>query len=382
MMGIFVQRINPASLRREFQKLGVDSVGIGIMEKKSNDFIFYINSIPLSALHILKQEALSIGADLAVPKEAILCKEKSYDAILLGNRSQMMRLVQKCYIQPFGLKLIAQSIKTHLGDFIAQRPQVMAILNITPDSFYEGSRFGIDEAIGKIEEYIHLGVEIVDIGGASSRPGSEILTYQQEMQRLKPLLDEIAKRGLGEKIRLSIDTYNYQTAEYALKSGFAILNDISGFSDERLIEVCAKYNAVAVIMHSRGNPQTMQNLTHYDTLFEEIDNFFESKIAQMRNAGVQEMILDIGFGFAKELEHNLALIRDLRHFKHFNLPLLVGASRKNTIGLLTQKPIQDRLSGTLAIHQIALENGADILRVHDVVEHQDMIKVYEALRGE
>lgn len=380
-MKTYIQRINPISLKKELQKLGVDEIGVGIMEKKSHDFLFYIYSLSLSALHILKQEAISVGADLATPKEAILCKEKSYDAILLGNHSQLLRIVQKCLSQPFGLKKIAQTLKTHLQIQERGKPQIMAILNITPDSFYEGSRFGVDEAIKKIEEYIALGVEIIDVGGASSRPGSEILTHSQEMQRLKPLLDEIAKQGLGERVRLSIDTYNYESADYALKSGFSILNDIMGFSDERLIEVCAKHNATAVIMHSRGNPQTMQSLTQYDCLFEEIDEFFESKIERMREMGIKEMILDIGFGFAKEMEHNLSLIKDLQHFRHFNLPLLVGASRKNTIGLLTNKPIEQRLSGTLALHQIALENGADILRVHDVVEHIDMIKIHEALRG-
>lgn len=376
----FIQRIHPSSLKLELAKLGVDGVGMGIMEKKSSDFVFHIASLPLSALHILKQEAISVGADLATPKEAILCKERSYDAILLGNHSQLLRVIQKCLCQPFGLKKIAQTLKTHLQAQERSKPQIMAILNITPDSFYEGSRFGVDEAITKIEEYIKLGVEIIDIGGASSRPGSEILSHQQEMQRLKPLLDEIAKRDLGKKVLLSIDTYNYESADYALSCGFRILNDIMGFSDERLIEVCAKHNAIAVIMHSRGNPQTMQSLTQYKCLFEEIDEFFETKIEQMKQAGIKEMILDIGFGFAKELEHNLSLIRDLQHFRHFNLPLLVGASRKNTIGLLTNKPIEQRLSGTLAMHQIALERGADILRVHDVDEHLDMIKVFEALR--
>lgn len=379
-MKTFVQRINPSSLGREFRKIGVDEVGVGIMEKKSHDYLFHLYDLPLSALHILKQEAISVGADLATPKEAILCQSKSYEAILLGNHSQMLRLVQKLSAQPFGLKHIAQTLKSHIQAKPTQEPKIMAILNITPDSFYEGSRFGVEEAIAKIEEYIHLGVQIIDIGGASSRPGSALISPSEEMERLGGLFEEIAKRGLGEKIKLSIDTYNYQTAQYALSSGFKILNDILGFSDERMLEVCAKYKAEAVLMHSRGVPQTMQTLTYYSSLFAEIDTFFTQKIEQMRAFGIEEIVLDIGFGFAKELEHNLALIRDLRHFTHFNLPILVGASRKNTIGLLTQRSIEERLSGTLAIHQIALENGAEILRVHDVAEHLDMIKIIQALK--
>lgn len=380
MMKTFIQRINPSSLRREFEKIGVDEVGAGIMEKKSHDYLFHLYDLPLSALHILKQEAISVGADLATPKEAILCQSKSYEAILLGNHSQMLRLAQKCLSQPFGLKAVAQTLKEHIQAKSEGKPQIMAILNITPDSFYEGSRFGVEEALKEIERYIELGVEIVDIGGASSKPGSELISSEEEIGRLKGLFDEVAERGLGEKIKLSIDTYNYKTAEYALKSGFKILNDILGFSDERMFEVCAKYQAEAVLMHSRGTPKDMQTLTHYPSLFAELDEFFGSKIHKAREFGISSLILDIGFGFAKELEHNLSLIRDLRHFRHFNLPLLVGASRKNTIGLLTQKPINERLSGTLAMHQVALENGADILRVHDVIEHLDMIAITQSLK--
>lgn len=379
-MTTFVQRINPSSLIKEFQRVGVDEVGVGIMEKKSHDYLFHLYDLPLSALHILKQEAISVGADLATPKEAILCQKQSYEAILLGNHSQMSRLVQKLSAQPFGLKQIAQTLKSHIQAKSTQEPKIMAILNITPDSFYEESRFGVEEAIAKIEEYIQLGVQIIDIGGASSRPGSKLVSSDEEMKRLGGLFEEIAKRGLGEKVKLSIDTYNYQTAQYALSGGFKILNDILGFSDEKMLEVCSRFQAQAVLMHSRGVPQNMQSLTSYFSLFAEIDGFFSQKIKQMREFGIENIVLDIGFGFAKELEHNVALIRDLRHFTRFNLPILVGASRKNTIGLLTQKPIEERLSGTLAMHQIALENGAEILRVHDVKEHLDMIKIVQALR--
>lgn len=379
-MKTFIQRINPSSLRREFEKIGVEEVGAGIMEKKSHDYLFHLYDLPLSALHILKQEAISVGADLATPKDAILCQRQSYEAILLGNHSQMLRLVQKCSSQPFGLKAVAQTLKEHIQAKSEGKPQIMAILNITPDSFYEGSRFGVEEAVKQIERYISLGVEIIDIGGASSKPGSALISSEEEIGRLGGLFNEVVKRGLGERVKLSIDTYNYQTAEYALKSGFRILNDILGFSDERMFEVCSKYDAEAVLMHSRGTPKDMQTLTHYPSLFAELDEFFASKIERAKEFGISKLILDIGFGFAKELEHNLALVRDLRHFKHFNLPLLVGASRKNTIGLLTQKSIEERLSGTLAMHQVALENGADILRVHDAQEHLDMIAITQAFK--
>lgn len=373
-------RINPKDLKEEFKKLGVDQSGIEIMSKKSRDFIFSCKNFPLSAIHILKQEALSVGADLATPKDSILCKNTSYDAILLGNFSQMQRIVQKCLTQPFGLKAFAQQLKTHLSASREYTPQLMAILNLTPDSFYQGSRFDCKGAMRQIEEYIHLGVEMIDIGGASSRPGSEILSHEEEMERLSDLFDEIKKKELYKRVIFSIDTYNYQTAEYALSCGFKVLNDILGFSDERLLEICAKYNACAVLMHSRGTPKSMQSLAEYECVVSEVDEFFKKGIERMKKYGVNDIILDIGFGFAKTLEHNFALIRNLAHFKHFNLPLLIGASRKNSIGeVLSYKKSEDRLYGTLALHQIALENGANILRVHDVRPHQDMMKIFKAI---
>lgn len=380
-MKTFVYRITSSNLKLDFEKLGVDRVGSEIMDKKSHDFIFCCKNLSLSAMHILKQEALSVGADLATPKDAILCKKSFYNAILLGSFSQIQRISQKCLTQPFGLKAIAQSLKTHLNSSRFE-PKVMAILNITPDSFYQGSRYDCQNAICEIEKYIQMGVEIIDIGGASSRPGSKILEHGEEMQRMKTLFDKIAERGLGDKAIFSIDTYNYQTADYALSKGFKILNDIFGFRDERLLEVCAKHNASAVLMHSRGNPQTMQELTEYECLFAQVDEFFEQGIERMDKYGIKDVILDIGFGFAKTKEQNLTLIKNLSHFKRFSLPLLVGASRKSTIGeILNTAEASERLYGTLALHQIALQNGADILRVHDVKAHQDMIKILKAIQN-
>lgn len=377
----YIQRLNPNLLEAQLQALKTDPQGIKIIKKKSHDFVFKIFSLPLSAMHILKQEALSVGADLATPKDAILCRKTHYDSILLGSFSQLSRIVQKCLIQPFGLKEIAQIIKKHINAQAAHPPKLMAILNLTPDSFFEGSRFSWQEALQTIRNYIELGIPIIDIGGASSRPTSDLISPEDELNRLKDLILLIFNEGLNEKVSLSIDTYNPEVADFALSCGFEILNDILGFRDPLMIETCAKHQATAILMHSRGTPKTMQTLTDYKNLFQEIDLFFEEKIAELHENGISKIILDIGFGFAKEKEHNLSLIQNLMHFKHFSLPLLVGASRKNTIGILTNQPIEKRLSGTLALHQIALQNGANILRIHDVQEHLDMLKIHEAMES-
>ena len=149
--------------------------------------------------------------------------------------------------------------------------------------------------------------------------------------------------------------------------------------NQKMIQIAATYQAIAILMHSKGTPKTMQQLTSYDDLFEDIDTFFEQKIDILKSYGIRDIILDIGFGFAKDVNQNLSLIKHLKHFKHFGYPLLVGASRKNTIGVLTQRQIQHRLAGTLALHLIALQNGASILRVHDVYEHADLLKIHHAL---
>ncbi|WP_027327761.1 dihydropteroate synthase [Helicobacter pametensis] len=376
----FVWRIHPSLLEQNLKILGTDQGGEKIIKQKSRDFVFKIHRLSLSATHILKQEAISVGADLATPRDFILCKQSHYDCILLGSTSQIRRIIQKCQIQPFGLKEIANTLKTHLKSTLPDQPKLMAILNLTPDSFYEGSRFDPHQAINQIRSYIDLGIEIIDIGGASSRPQSELIDPQEELKRLKDLILLIEQNKLHNLATFSIDTYNPSVADFALSHGFRILNDILGFSNPDMIQVCSKYNAQAILMHSRGTPKTMQNLTNYTHLFAEIDAFFESKITQLREHRIENIILDIGFGFAKEVEHNLSLIQNLMHFKRFNLPLLVGASRKNTIGILTKQSIENRLSGTLALHQIALQNGADILRVHDVREHLDLLAIHQAMR--
>lgn len=376
---IFAKRISSSHLYEKMLKIGTQEEGAKIMCKKAQDFVFHLYHLRPQALHILKQEALSVGADLATPKDALMCQKNEYEAILLGSYSQIFRIMQKCKIQPFGLKYLSSILFSHLNAPKTQSPKLMAILNLTPDSFYQQSRFNTQNAISQIKRYIKLGVEIIDIGAASSRPGSEILDASCEISRLQELLEIIKAQKLYEKAIFSIDTYNPKTAELALESGFKILNDISGFSNPKMIEVCSKFNATAILMHSKGTPQTMQSLTNYHNLFEEIDEFFTQKIEELRQNKIQNIILDIGFGFAKTMEQNLDLIANLIHFRHFHLPILVGASRKNTIGLLTDKDTQDRLAGTLALHQIALINKAEILRVHDVEEHIDMIKIYNAL---
>lgn len=375
-----IQLLNPAHIPQAIANIGADSVGQKIMSKKAQILGFEIQNLSFEALNILKQEAISVGADCATPKGTIKHQGES-KAILFATSSQLERIITKLKIQPFKLKELSISLSKHLNAHPHNTVQLMVIINATPDSFYTHSRYNGKSAIDRIYSLLEKQIDIIDIGAASSRPGSELIDAQIEIERLTPILQEIKTHSLYKKATFSIDTYNAQTADFALSHGFCVVNDVSGFTHPQMANITAQYKAKAVLMHTKGTPKEMQSLTHtYKHLFNDIDAFFAEKIEILRESGVEEIILDIGFGFAKESTQNLALVKHLSHFKHFDLPLLVGASRKNTIGQITGRDTEQRLAGTLALHLFALQNGANILRIHDEDEHIDMLKIYKAMQ--
>ncbi len=362
--------------RAVMQKLGVDKPGIAIMEKKSEICLFHIQNMHVGAANILKQDALSIGADLAVPNGTITCEFKEVDALLIGTRKHIEILSRKELSQPYGLKNLAKELKRYLKT--PKYPiKIMGIINATDDSFYAGSRFKEDEAVEAIKKMVADGADIIDIGGMSSRPGSEEIAPQQELARVKPIIDAVTQMDLG--VKFSIDTYREEVAEYALSRGFQILNDITGLENENLAKIAAKYNASVVIMHMQGRPKTMQQNPYYRDVVVEVSEFFAQRIEIALKYGINDIILDPGIGFGKRLEDNLALIKHLKEFQKFGYEILVGASRKSLIDKITPSPVQERLPGTLALHLLAVNEGATIIRCHDVKEHHQAIRVYEAI---
>lgn len=382
-----IRRINPHTLNSEIKKIGSDEAGLKIMLKKGEIFTFHISSLSIVAVNILKQEALSVGGDFATSRECILGKESHYDGILIATKSQLERIAKKCQIQPFGLKVIASKILEHLkndssSSFNTQiTSNIMAIINITPDSFFAPSRHNTQESIDKIHNLINNGIKFIDIGAASSRPGSDLIDAKEEVERVSEIALYIKNQNLSQKATFSIDTYNPLTADFALSCGFKIINDVSGLADPDMLKVASKHDAKVILMHTQGTPKDMQELTDYEDMFAQMDDFFIAKIDCLKSCGIDDIILDVGIGFAKNQFQNLALINHLAHFKHFGYPLLVGASRKSVVGNIINKPPIERLSGTLALHLLAFQNGADILRVHDVEEHIDLLKVYQAIRN-
>lgn len=254
-------------------------------------------------------------------------------------------------------------------------PKVMGILNVTPDSFYEGSRANSKEIIlQRASSMIEEGADILDIGGYSSRPGAMDISIPEEIDRTSPAIEWILNE-FPEAI-ISIDTFRSEVAENALQSGAHIINDISGFSqDEKLPEIASKYNAPYILMHMRGTPQTMQSLTDYDNIFTEMAQYFSKKINTLKTAGVKDIILDPGFGFSKTIEDNHNLLRNVDYFDFLGRPLLIGISRKSMIyKKLVIRP-EESLNGTIALNAIALSKGASILRVHDVKEAHELINL-------
>lgn len=375
-------KINSNDFESVYKKLKCEDTGAKIIAKKSNIITLYIKDLHTGAANILKQDALSIGADLAVPRGTILNSTPKVNCILVGTYKHFEILSRKELSQPFGLKELAKELKSFIKP---KKPttKIMGVINANDDSFFKGSRFTGNFAIDAINKMINDGADIIDIGGVSSRPGSEIVSEDEELLRIRDICDTIKKEKLYDKVSFSIDSYSPKVIEYALQSGFKIVNDITGLTSNTVCEIVAKYKAQVVIMHMQGTPETMQKNPNYDDIMIDIDTFFKQRIDKAKSYGINDIVLDVGIGFGKTLEHNLVLLKNLDNFLHHGYPLLLGASRKSMIEhIVKNTPSEDRLSGTLAIHLDGIKKGASIIRCHDVREHYQAIKVQEKILGE
>ena len=373
-------KISLSDAKKFYKELGCDDGGITILARKTKLHTLYIKNMHVGAANILKQDALSIGADLAVPNGVIIAKDKYVDAVLIGTTKHFELLSRKELAQPFGLKNLAKTLKDYVKE-TNYKTKIMGVLNANDDSFFQDSRFNSFEASLKIEKMIEDGANIIDIGAVSSRPGSLPVCEEVELERLKDIVDTIYSNKYYEKVDFSIDSYSPLVINYVLNHGFKIVNDITGLQNDEVCKIAAKYNAQVVIMHMQNNQTNMQDNPTYKNVILEIDDFFKERIEKAKSFGIEDIVLDVGIGFGKTLEHNLLLLKNLEHFKHFGYELLIGASRKSMINMITPCEIKDRLAGTLAIHLESLRNGASIIRCHDVKEHFQAIKVFEAINN-
>lgn len=259
------------------------------------------------------------------------------------------------------------------------RPIIMGILNSTPDSFFEGSRVNTESGLAVAREMIHDGADIIDIGGYSSRPGAKEVSVSEEIERVVPLISAI--RSEFEDILISIDTFRPEVAQAALKVGADIINDISGGQhNEEIYSIAAQFSAPYILMHMRGTPENMSTLTDYSHLIKDLQSYFSNQIDKAKKAGVKDLIIDPGFGFAKTIDQNYSLMKKLDTFQLHGFPVLVGISRKSMIYKKLEVTAGESLNGTTALNMYALNKGAAILRVHDVRAAKETLELALSIR--
>lgn len=259
-------------------------------------------------------------------------------------------------------------------------PKVMGILNVTPNSFYDGGKHNeINSIMHQVDKMLSEGADFIDIGAYSSKPSAEFVSEEEEIKRLVPIIKELVDHF--PSIVLSVDTFRANVAKVAVEHGVGIINDISaGLLDEKMLETVADLKVPYIMMHMRGNPQTMQTLTNYEDIVKEMIFYFSERIQKARSFGISDLIIDPGFGFAKTLEQNYEVLHKIELFSMLELPLLAGISRKSMIYKVLENSPQEALNGTSVLNTIALQKGAKILRVHDVKEAVECIKLVSKLK--
>ncbi|MBI5698996.1 dihydropteroate synthase [Candidatus Saganbacteria bacterium] len=383
---------NLPSAEKALLGLGADPAGVSIMGPKSVFRVIKLKNVPPVAANILKQEILSYGGESANAYGAINHSVEKTDVLICATLAQFEKLVEKLKQHQFGLPDLAKEIASALANYdspprplkigkkefrFGERTYIMGILNVTPDSFSDGGKYRTPgEAAGTAKKMAAEGADIIDIGGQSSRPGSAEITVDEEIGRVAPVIEELKK----ENLIISVDTYRSKVAEAALKAGAHLINDISGLRfDPSLAQVCAKYQAPLVLMHIQGTPQNMQKAPAYRDLLAEIIDYLSESVRLAEKAGVRDVIVDPGFGFGKTKEHNLEILKNLKSFRTLGRPLLIGTSRKSTIGEVLDLPVGSRMMGTSATIAVAILNGVDIIRVHDVAEMKQTAQMTDAI---
>ncbi|MCX8058886.1 MAG: dihydropteroate synthase [Spirochaetes bacterium] len=385
----------------EFSLINVSKEAFNLMKNKNRFVRFYIKNLEFREANILKQEALSRKLEFAISYKTYMMdpKEKRTDGMLSGNLYHLFELIEKLKIQPFSLGVLAKELEeyinfNYLKNFTPEikignrnfkwrdNCYIVGILNVTPDSFYEGSRVNIDNVLQRAKFMADNGVDIFDVGGESTRPGSESISVDEELSRVIPVI-ELLKKNFD--IPISIDTTKAKVAELSFEAGADMLNDISACQfDPEMINVVSKYNKPVCVMHIKGRPKDMQKNPQYNNVIDEIYEYFINRVNFLIERGIKRdnIIIDPGIGFGKNIEHNFILTKYLKAFKTLKLPILYGGSRKSFIGLSLKREPESRLPASLVVHTLAFLNGASFLRVHDVMEQSDAIKIVQMINSQ
>ncbi len=371
------------------KEMGCDERGVDIMAPKSEMILITAKNLDPRGANILKQEFLSAGGEVAVPWEALDLSEEKSDILMMGTPSQYERVRRKLQEQPFDLPKLAEEIEDATKNHYKKPSlpwghegcEIMGVLNVTPDSFYDGGKFNrVEEAVNRGISMAEEGADLIDIGGESTRPRSERISAERELERIIPIIEELDAKL---EIPLSVDTYKPDVAEKAVEAGADMINDVFGLRKDGMAEKISALEVPIIIMHMQGTPKDMQESPKYENVIDDITEYFYERINFAKEHGIREenIILDPGIGFGKKLEHNLEIIRRLDEFCSLGYPILVGASRKSFLGNILGKEAEERLYGSLVVSALAVEKGVSILRVHDVMENKDVVRTVEAIES-
>jgi len=393
-----------STLTAELERVGAQVPGQQIMWRKASFLPIRLEGLTCVGANVLKQEMLARGGDCAVHRDCLTLDRDHTSALLIGTRAQYDDLREKLHEQAFGLPEVAEQLSDlldsldtpleplQLGHYtlpIGERTLVTGILNVTPDSF-SGDSLGddVDAAIQQARRMKMEGADILDVGGQSTRPGSDPVPVEEELHRVLPVVERLVGPD-GVALPISVDTSRARVAEAALKAGAHIINDITGLRDDpEIADVAARHNAALALMHIKGTPRDMQHNPHYDDLLGEVIAYLREGIEKAVSAGVprSRIWIDPGIGFGKTLHHNLELLRRLSEMKSLGCAILIGTSRKTFIGRILARDRggdlpspQERVTGTGATLAVSIANGASVIRVHDVAPAVEVARITDAI---
>lgn len=380
---------NMSTSKEEIRKIGVDAASIPWLSPKALFITMKLENVSTFAANIIKQEMLGKGGDAAVNRGVANFSTQTSDILIMGTYSQYNKLIYKLEMQSGCLRDIGEEIKRILVGLeigkpeyfecgkhklpIGEKTYIMGILNVTPDSFSDGGKYNnMESAVKRVKHMLENGADIIDIGGESTRPGHQPVDAIEEINRVVPVIEVLAKEF---NIPISVDTSKAVVADRALKAGAHMVNDVWGLQkDPALAEVVARYGAGVVMMHNNENSE-------YHDLMGDIIKFLRKSIEIAEKTGIrrENMVVDPGIGFGKNLDHNLEVMRRLKELSTLNLPVLLGTSRKSLIGNILDLPVDERLEGTSATVTLGIANGADFVRVHDVREMARVVRMTDAM---
>ncbi len=372
MHDFILRELKNSDIETEILNIGFDKSYAAKAADKYNYKNIKIYSLTPAMANILKQTAISVGADCATHREVITGKIEKSDCILGGSVSQIKKVAEKLKFQPFGLKILGEKLSNKLTNK-KEKTKLVGILNLTSNSFSDGGLYNnFDKAKAHLLEMISDGADIIDIGAESTKPYSQAISPKEQLEKLLPIID-FAKG----KIPLSVDTRSAKVAEECIKHGVNIINDVSGFEyDKDMANIIAKYNVPIIIQHSKGTPENMQNSPEYTDLMEEIFLKLKEKVDYAHSLGIENIILDPGIGFGKSRENNFEIIRRIEELYTLKCPVMLGISRKSLLNMQYADNLTKDIF-TTALNTLAVERKVDYIRVHNVKMHSELIDLMD-----